>query len=228
MRDKDDLAFLLVGTEDRIRQLLKLPHLEIEILSFSNWTLERVLAENYRQGRVFIGGDSAHHHPPTTGLGLNTAVQDAHNLAWKLAYTIQGKSSSGLLNTYEIERLSVGRRNCDGAFFTSQGHAVIAAAIGFRDGEPDDNKARLRYLFDQQAELAAAARAQLQYIIDGQAVEFNAHGMDGDHHGPWVHLPAGRCFLTRCNSAHRRGSSATGVHTIRAPWPPFTARLIGA
>ncbi|KAF7552097.1 hypothetical protein G7Z17_g4524 [Cylindrodendrum hubeiense] len=166
------------GVEDRIRKLLKLPDLEIEILSFSNWVLERVLAKNYRQGRVFIGGDSAHRHPPTTGLGLNTAVQDAHNLAWKLAYTLQGKASPALLDTYELERLAIGKRNCDWALFTSQCHRVIAAAIGLEEGQEAANKAHLTRIFDEKSDIGRAARAQLQYIIDGQQIEFGAHEMD--------------------------------------------------
>ncbi|KAM5349120.1 hypothetical protein ACJ41O_008943 [Fusarium nematophilum] len=166
------------GVEDRIRKLLKLPDLQIEIMSFSNWVLERVLAQRYRQGRVFIGGDSAHRHPPTTGLGLNTAVQDAHNLAWKLAYTLQGKSSPALLDTYELERLAIGKRNCDWALFTSKCHRAIAAAIGLEEGQVEANNAHLTQLFEENSEIGRVALAQLQYIINGQEIEFSAHEMD--------------------------------------------------
>lgn len=51
--------------------------------------------------------------PPTTGLGLNTSIEDAHNLAWKLAQVIHGKASPKLLDTYEQERRLIGKRNCD-------------------------------------------------------------------------------------------------------------------
>ncbi|KAH6972734.1 aromatic ring hydroxylase [Ilyonectria sp. MPI-CAGE-AT-0026] len=174
----DDPQVPREGVEDRIRKLLKLPHLQIEILSFSNWVLERVLAQKYQQGRVFIGGDAAHRHPPTTGLGLNTAVQDAHNLAWKLAYTLQGKASPALLETYELERLPIGKRNCDWALFTSRCHAFIATAIGLQEGQKEANTARVSLLLNENSEIGRAARAQLQYIIDGQAIEFGAHEMD--------------------------------------------------
>lgn len=59
----EDPVFPRDEAVNRIRQLLNLPKLEIEVLSLSNWVLERVLASKYRQGRVFIGGDSAHRHP---------------------------------------------------------------------------------------------------------------------------------------------------------------------
>ncbi len=62
------------------------------------------LAEAYRRGRVFIAGDAAHVHPPTGAQGLNTSVQDAYNLGWKLALVLQGLASDALLATYEAER----------------------------------------------------------------------------------------------------------------------------
>ena len=61
------------------------------------------MADKYQVGRVFIGGDAAHIHPPTGGQGLNTSVQDAYNLGWKLAAVISGAPEK-LLATYEEER----------------------------------------------------------------------------------------------------------------------------
>ncbi len=66
------------------------------------------LAARYRQGRAFIAGDAAHIHPPTGGQGMNTGIQDAYNLAWKMALVLQGAASPGLLDTYEAERRPVG------------------------------------------------------------------------------------------------------------------------
>ncbi|MCW2563001.1 MAG: 2-polyprenyl-6-methoxyphenol hydroxylase, partial [Mycobacterium sp.] len=62
------------------------------------------LAEAYQRGRVFIAGDAAHVHPPTGAQGLNTSVQDAYNLGWKLALVLQRLASDTLLATYEAER----------------------------------------------------------------------------------------------------------------------------
>jgi len=69
----------------------------------SAFNMNARLAERYRQGRVFLAGDAAHVHPPTGGQGLNTSVQDAYNLGWKLAAVLQG-ASEALLATYEEER----------------------------------------------------------------------------------------------------------------------------
>jgi putative polyketide hydroxylase len=66
------------------------------------------LARSYREGRVFLVGDAAHIVPPTGGLGANTGIQDAHNLAWKLAAVLHGQAGAGLLDTYHAERNPVG------------------------------------------------------------------------------------------------------------------------
>jgi hypothetical protein len=66
------------------------------------------LAERYRMGRVFIAGDAAHIHPPTGGQGMNTGIQDAYNLAWKLALVLKGAAPEALLDSYEAERRPVG------------------------------------------------------------------------------------------------------------------------
>lgn len=72
----------------------------------SAYTMNARLAEQYRVGRVFLVGDAAHIHPPTGGQGLNTSVQDAYNLGWKLAAVIHG-AAYGLLDSYEEERRPV-------------------------------------------------------------------------------------------------------------------------
>lgn len=65
------------------------------------------LAEHYRAGNVFLAGDACHIHPPTGGQGMNTGIQDAYNLAWKLALVARHKASADLLNSYEAERRAV-------------------------------------------------------------------------------------------------------------------------
>jgi 2-polyprenyl-6-methoxyphenol hydroxylase-like FAD-dependent oxidoreductase len=74
-----------------------------EVLWASVFNMNARMADKYQVGRVFIGGDAAHIHPPTGGQGLNTSVQDAYNLGWKIAAVIQGAPEK-LLATYEEER----------------------------------------------------------------------------------------------------------------------------
>ena len=66
------------------------------------------IVDAYSRGRVFIAGDAAHIHPPTGAQGMNTGIQDAHNLAWKLALATQNFAAPGLLDTYDAERRPVG------------------------------------------------------------------------------------------------------------------------
>jgi 2-polyprenyl-6-methoxyphenol hydroxylase-like FAD-dependent oxidoreductase len=79
--------------------------LPMEIVDIAPWRAEASCAERLRQGRVFLAGDAAHVVPPNGGFGGNTGVQDAHNLAWKLAAVVKGEAGPGLLDTYEAERL---------------------------------------------------------------------------------------------------------------------------
>src|SRR4051812_33484380 len=79
--------------------------LPMEIVDVANWQAEATCAERLREGRVFLAGDAAHVVPPNGGFGGNTGIQDAHNLAWKLAAVIKGDAGPALLDTYEDERL---------------------------------------------------------------------------------------------------------------------------
>jgi 2-polyprenyl-6-methoxyphenol hydroxylase-like FAD-dependent oxidoreductase len=74
----------------------------------SRFLSERRQARRYRVGRVLLAGDAAHVHSPIGGQGMNTGIQDAMNLGWKLAATLRGRASPGLLDTYERERHPVG------------------------------------------------------------------------------------------------------------------------
>ncbi|MFO0617996.1 MAG: FAD-dependent monooxygenase [Polyangiaceae bacterium] len=70
----------------------------------SSFTPKQLLARRYRSGRVFLAGDAAHLHSPVGGQGLNTGIQDAYDLVWRIALARRGHASPGLLDTYERER----------------------------------------------------------------------------------------------------------------------------
>jgi putative polyketide hydroxylase len=91
-----------------VRMAVGVPDLRVKILSIAPWTASAHVAEQYCHGRVFLAGDAAHEMPPTGGFGLNTGVQDVHNLIWKLAAVLGGVARSSLLNTYHDERQPVG------------------------------------------------------------------------------------------------------------------------
>jgi 4-hydroxyisophthalate hydroxylase len=80
---------------------------DVEFEHIGFWDLRFALADSYRKGRVFIAGDAAHSHPPYGGYGINSGLEDAVNLSWKLAATLQGWGGSGLLDSYDAERQPV-------------------------------------------------------------------------------------------------------------------------
>lgn len=82
-----------------------------EIIDITTWRISALVARRWRAGRVFLAGDAAHSFPPTGGFGMNTGVQDVHNLVWKLALVLDGKAGDALLDTYESERIDIARSN---------------------------------------------------------------------------------------------------------------------
>jgi 2-polyprenyl-6-methoxyphenol hydroxylase-like FAD-dependent oxidoreductase len=88
----------------------------MEIVDVANWRAEANWAERLREGRVFLAGDAAHVVPPNGGFGGNMGVQDARNLAWKLAAVVKGEAAPALLDTYEAERLPLCRLGVQQAY----------------------------------------------------------------------------------------------------------------
>jgi 2-polyprenyl-6-methoxyphenol hydroxylase-like FAD-dependent oxidoreductase len=98
------------------------------------------IVDSYGRGRAFIAGDAAHIHPPTGAQGMNTGIQDAHNLAWKLALAVKGNAAEGLLATYDFERRPIGEEVV--------GRTVRAAREGIGAGETDPD-----YIIRREAQL---------------------------------------------------------------------------
>jgi hypothetical protein len=99
-----------------VREALGAPDIAVEIEDVQRWTASADWAERFSSGRIFLAGDSAHVMPPTGGFGGNTGVQDAHNLAWKLARVLRGRAGPELLETYDAERRPVGELTVEQAY----------------------------------------------------------------------------------------------------------------
>jgi 2,4-dichlorophenol 6-monooxygenase len=133
---------------ERVRELLGLPDLELDVLRITNWLIENVVAERYREGRIFLAGDAAHRHSAMGGLGLNTGIQDAFALATKLAPVIHQTADPALLDTYDAERGPVGRRTAQWATFNFYNHLSAPSGFGMLPGAPPaHNRAVLEALF---------------------------------------------------------------------------------
>ncbi|ATB43770.1 hypothetical protein CYFUS_009250 [Cystobacter fuscus] len=111
----DDMAPLaLEEIQALVKQMVPVPTRVSEPRWMSRYRLHSRGVTRYRQGRVFLAGDAAHIHSPVGGQGMNTGIQDAYNLAWKLALVTRGRAPESLLDTYELERHPVGRHLLQG------------------------------------------------------------------------------------------------------------------
>jgi 2,4-dichlorophenol 6-monooxygenase len=163
----------------RIREVLGLPGLALTVHRLSGWTVEGVLADRYRSGRVFIVGDAAHRQPPTTGLGLNGGIQDVHNLAWKLAAVLAGRADDRLLDTYEAERRTLGKRNVEWGLATWFHHRVMTeAALGLGPHIPPQRRSSAFTTYFDPSPVGAVARARAAELFATHRAECQAHDLE--------------------------------------------------
>jgi len=126
-------------TDERCVELARIaagdPDLDIEVESHMPWEARHMVADAYQSGRVFLAGDACHAHPPAGGFGVNAGIQDAHNLAWKLAEVLAGRADASLLETYEAERRPVGAATADQAWmlFRTRGQLADEDKAAYRD-----------------------------------------------------------------------------------------------
>ncbi len=113
---------------------IQLPY---EVLSTDEWVASRLIADRYRERRIFIAGDACHVHPPFGGHGMNMGIGDSVDLGWKLAAVLQGWGGEGLLDSYESERRQVHERVLDEAVAN---HAMLGHQLA-ADGIEDDGEA---------------------------------------------------------------------------------------
>jgi 2-polyprenyl-6-methoxyphenol hydroxylase-like FAD-dependent oxidoreductase len=128
---------------DGIRQVVAArSHLAPEDVTEVRWASDfrprAALADSFRSGRVFLAGDAAHVHSPAGGQGLNTSVQDAYNLGWKLGAVLRGGAPASLLDTYEEERRPIaaqmlGLSTSVHRGETKRGDATRQLGLGYRD-----------------------------------------------------------------------------------------------
>lgn len=102
----------LVATEEqilhRMKELVGDDTIDYKVKMISVWDFDEVYAERFSHNNIHFLGDAVHRHPPFGGLGTSTCMQDSFNLAWKLAYVLQGKASKSLLKSYNDERQPAG------------------------------------------------------------------------------------------------------------------------
>jgi putative polyketide hydroxylase len=144
-----------------VRLAVGVPDLGVKVLGIAPWTASAHVAERYVHGPVFLAGDAAHEMPPTGGFGLNTGVQDVHNLCWKLALVARGMAAPTLLETYHDERQPIGRA------ITEQS-LTNAISMGRLQQRRETASARPEYL-NEQGMIFGATYGSRAVIADGTA-----------------------------------------------------------
>ena len=160
---------------------------EVDFEHIGFWDLRFAVADAYRSGRIFIAGDAAHSHPPYGGYGVNSGLEDARNLGWKLAATLQGWGGAQLLDTYDAERRPV---------FASTARDFIARSI-------EDDRAFLE-AHDPQRDPGAF---QAAWDARAQGAVGEVHAFEPNYEGSPVVWPGG---------GEGRVCSAKGSHRFDA------------
>jgi hypothetical protein len=142
--------------------------LEFEHIGF--WELRFAIADTYRKGRIFIAGDAAHSHPPYGGYGVNTGLEDARNLGWKLAAFLEGWGGEKLLDSYDEERRPV---------FTSTARDFIEKAIEtdrqfLAEYDPERNKNAFEQIWKDRSSGAVSEVNAFEPNYEGSSVVWGA------------------------------------------------------
>ena len=163
----------------KIREWIGDDSIEAEILDVSKWTINEIVAEYYSDpsGRIHCLGDAVHRHPPFNGLGSNTCIQDAFNLAWKVAYVEKGLAGAEILRSYSLERQPVGETVITRANQGLRDHQGWIETIGM--AEPDVEKRKEIFAeFDDPGPKGRAKREAFQKGIENTATEFHGLGVE--------------------------------------------------
>lgn len=118
---------------EHVKKIINDPNIEVRLINKAFWTMAALTAKQYRVGKVFFAGDAAHCMPPTGGFGMNTGIQDVHNLAWKLAMVIRKQADDTLLDTYFIERIQIAKTNTAWSISNAKRFEKIFTALDNND-----------------------------------------------------------------------------------------------
>ncbi|KAJ5089582.1 hypothetical protein N7532_008266 [Penicillium argentinense] len=152
-----------------------------EILDIFTWEMDNAVAQHSSEGRVFCLGDAVHRHGPGGALGSNTAIQDAYNIAWKIAYVLKGQAGPGLLDSYSTERNPVGAQAASSSMDAIFANMAIWEALGVLGGcakAVREQQSKLAENSDEGRSLRKSLRKVLEnskFGIEGLGIEMNQH-----------------------------------------------------
>jgi len=217
-----------------VREGIGVPDFPVKILGVNPWEASAVVADRYRIGNIFLAGDAAHEMPPTGGFGLNTGVQDVHNLAWKIAAVLRGKADESLLDSYHEERQPL-------AVITTKNSLANALSMG-RTERQSGVLPRREFLNEQglifgvgYASNAIVSDGSPPALVDDPVTEYVPSARPGNR-APHVWLQRGNDQISTVDligphflllagadgEAWRRAAESTSPS-----WPPLVAHIIG-
>lgn len=162
---------------NQIQHLIGDDSIPVKLKGTSTWHIKQGYAEEYSRGNVFCLGDAVHQQPPHNGLGWNTCIQDADNLAWKLAYVLKGHASPSLLATYSQERQPVGKYIVKRATDTVKIHLSLFSLLGVF--EPDIEK-RLRLLDELNDDSPEGTERRIAFQKAVDRLDEERHGLGSE------------------------------------------------
>jgi hypothetical protein len=173
---------------DFVRYLVGDHSIDVEVLAIDPWTVRESVAESYSttDRNVFILGDAAHRNPPTFGLGSNTSIQDAYNLAWKVAYVSRGLAGPRLLDSYSEERQPVGANLVRESNNQIRKNTDLWGVLGMAASSAEERTKQLAELTQETPE-GAARRASLHKALEDKTQEFESLGLA---YNQWYSSPA--------------------------------------
>jgi putative polyketide hydroxylase len=217
-----------------IRKGVGVPDLDVSVLGIGPWQASAIVADRYRVGDVFLAGDAAHEMPPTGGFGLNTGVQDVHNLAWKIAAVLRGKANQSLLDSYHAERQPFGE-------IVTRNSLANALSMG-RDARQSNVLPRREFLNEQGLIFGACYESMAvvpddtpRIVVDDPVTEYVPSARPGSR-APHVWLTRGNERISTIDlfgphfvllagadgDPWRRAAQAIGPS-----WPPLVVFTIG-
>lgn len=158
----------------KVHELIGRTDIEVKLIGTSVWYVNQQYAKTMQSGRVFIGGDAAHRHPPNNGLGSNTCVQDAFNLAWKLAYVVKGLAGEELLESYQDERQPIAQQIVERANRSRAEFSELKAIFSDTNRSFDATVSELGAPTSE----GAALRAKFSAAVAKKRYEYQAHGVE--------------------------------------------------
>ncbi|MFI5895359.1 FAD-dependent oxidoreductase [Actinoplanes sp. NPDC051513] len=162
----------------QVREIIQDDTIDVEVTGAYPWRINHVWAERYSAGQVFCAGDAVHRHPPMNGLGGNTCIQDAFNLAWKLAAVLRWGAGPELLETYDAERRPIGKAVVDRAIASWRQNPDVIRSLGIDPKAPP--KERLEQFDELFADSEAGERRRAAFAAAKRSkdLSYHAHGME--------------------------------------------------